>query len=120
MLIDPRADALRSEPKSPRNLMIAASTTWLLAFDNLSGVWAWLSDALCRLATGGGFATRALYSDDEESHFSATRPLLLNGIDDVAERPDLLDRADLFACQTISEEDRRSRNSGRISRRITA
>ena len=53
----------------------------------------WLSDALCRLATGGGFGTRQLYSDDEESLFEARRPVLLNGIEEVAVRGDLLDRS---------------------------
>ena len=46
-----------------------------LAFDNLSSVPHWLSDALCRLATGGSFAVRQLYTDDEEVLFEATRPI---------------------------------------------
>jgi hypothetical protein len=92
-LVDPHAAPLRCEPKSQQDLMIAANSSWLIAFDNLSGVKASLSDALCRLATGGGFATRTLYSNDDETHFYAMRPMLLNGIDDVADRPDLLDRA---------------------------
>ena len=28
----------------------------VLAFDNVSGLPAWISDTLCRLASGGGFA----------------------------------------------------------------
>ena len=103
LLIDPHSTPLRSEPKSARDLMVTANATWLIALDNLSGVWPWLSDALCRLATGGGFATRALYSDEDETHFNAMRPILLNGIDDVADRPDLLDRAILLRLPTIPE-----------------
>jgi hypothetical protein len=106
MLADPHATALRSEPKSARDLMITAHASWLIVLDNLSGVAPWLSDALCRLATGGGFATRALYTDDEEIHFDAMRPVLLNGIDDVAERPDLLDRAILLRLPPIPDEKR--------------
>jgi hypothetical protein len=34
---------------------------------------------LCRLATGGGFSTRKLYTDDEEQLFNAQRPSILNG-----------------------------------------
>ena len=48
-------------------LMISANNSYLFAFDNLSGLPAWLSDALCRLATGGSFAVRQLYTDDEEA-----------------------------------------------------
>jgi hypothetical protein len=73
--------------------MIAANNGYLLAFDNLSGLPIWLSDALCRLASGGGFAVRQLYTDDEEVLFEAARPTFLNGIEEVISRPDLGDRA---------------------------
>ena len=72
--------------------MIAANNGYLLAFDNLSGLPIWLSDALCRLASGGGFAVRQLYTDDEEVLFEAARPILLNGSEEVISRPDLGDR----------------------------
>lgn len=49
-LIDPSTAPLRSEPREPRDLMIAATNSWVVAFDNLSSVPVWLSDALCRLA----------------------------------------------------------------------
>ncbi len=67
-----------------------------------------MSDALCRLATGGGFATRTKYSDDDETIFSATRPIVLNGIDDIAERPDLLDRAIVLNLPRITTDKRRT------------
>src|SRR5262249_16448691 len=67
----------------------------------------WLSDALCRLATGGGFATRELYSDSDETIFNAMRPVLLNGIDELAVRSDLLDRAVITGLPTIPDEARR-------------
>ena len=105
-LLDPDTTPLRCEPKSQHDLMIAANSSWLIALDNLSGVKAWLSDALCRLATGGGFATRTLYSDEDETRFNAMRPSLLNGIDDVANRPDLLDRAVQLHLPTIPESER--------------
>jgi hypothetical protein len=66
---------------------------YLLAFDNLSGLPIWLSDALCRLASDGSFAVRQLYTDDEEVLFEAARPILLNGSEEVISRPDLGDRA---------------------------
>jgi len=34
---------------------------------------AWISDTLCRLATGGGFAVRQLYTDQDEVLFDAGR-----------------------------------------------
>ena len=88
--------------------MIAANNGYLLAFDNLSGLPDWLSDALCRLATGGSFAVRQLYTDDEEVLFEASRPILLNGIEEVISRPDLGDRAIFLTLAPIAEADRRS------------
>src|SRR5262249_27693950 len=106
-LIDPNAAPLRRPPRDERDLMIAAKNGWLVALDNLSGIAPALSDALCTLATGGGFGTRELYTDDEEILFSATRPLLLSGIEDVATRPDLLDRSLCLTLSEIGEEARR-------------
>ena len=55
-LVDPHATPLRSLPKSERDLMVSAHNNWLLAFDNISSLAPWQSDALCRLSTGGGLA----------------------------------------------------------------
>jgi hypothetical protein len=107
-LVDPSAAPLRSEPREVRDLMIAATSGWLVALDNVSYLPQWLSDALCRLATGGGFATRALYTDEEETLFDAQRPGLLNGIEDVVTSGDLLDRTLPLRLEPIAEEDRRT------------
>jgi hypothetical protein len=108
LLIDPHASPLRTEPKEPRDLMISATNGWVVALDNLSGLSAWLSDALCRLATGGGFATRRLYSDDEEVFLDAQRPVILTGIDDFVRRGDLADRAIFLHLPAIPEAGRRT------------
>ena len=106
-LIDPRELAVRSQPKDARDLMIAARGNWLLSYDNLSNLPDWLSDALCRLATGGGFGTRELFTDDEEMTFNSIRPVIVNGIEDIVTRADLLERSLLIYHPTISEERRR-------------
>ena len=79
-LIDPSESPLRAEPREVRDLLIAARNGWVVALDNLSGMPSWLSDALCRLATGGGFATRALYTNEEEVILDAQRPTVVTGI----------------------------------------
>jgi len=107
-LVDPNVAPVRALPREERELMIAANNGHLLAFDNLSGLSPWLSDALCRLASGGSFAVRQLYTDDEEVLFKAARPTLLNGIEDVIGRPDLADRAIFLTLAPIGEEQRRS------------
>jgi hypothetical protein len=106
-LVDPNSVPLRALPRSEHDLFIAARNSHVLAYDNASGLPDWLSDAFCRLATGGGFSTRQLYTDDDEVLFGSKRPILLNGIDDVATRPDLADRSIVQNPAAISDERRK-------------
>jgi hypothetical protein len=59
-LIDPNAAPVRTAPREERDLFIAAGNGHLLVFDNLSDITACVSDALCRLASGGSFAVRQI------------------------------------------------------------
>jgi hypothetical protein len=106
-LVDPNKAPLRRPPRDDRDLMIAAANGWVVGYDNLSGIPAPLADSLCSLATGGGFGTRELYTDDEEKLFDAVRPVLVNGIDELATRPDLQDRTVAITLPAIAEADRR-------------
>jgi len=87
--------------------MISAKNRWLLALDNLSDIRPWLSDALCRISTGGGLNKRKLYTDDDEVIFDVQRPVILNGIADLASRPDLADRALVLRLPRIDEHQRK-------------
>jgi hypothetical protein len=106
-LVDPNAAPVRTLPREERDLFIAANNGHVMAFDNLSDMPPWLSDTLCRLASGGSFAIRQLYTDQDEVLFDAARPIILNGIEDVITRPDLADRALFLALPPISEGRRR-------------
>jgi hypothetical protein len=107
-LLDPNTAPLRALPREDRDLFIAATNGHVLTFDNVSGLRTWISDTLCRLATGGGFAVRQLYTDQDEVLFDAARPVVLNGIEDMVERADLADRAVFLTLEPIPEERRRS------------
>ncbi len=102
-LIDPSHPMLNSPPNSERDFVINASKRWLIAFDNMSGVPFWFSDALCRLSTGGGFTVRKLYTDQDETVIDLQRPAILNGISDLASRPDLIERSIILHLARISE-----------------
>jgi len=106
-LLDPNSSILRAEPKELRDLVISAKNGWCCALDNLTSLPQWLSDALCRLSTGGGFATRALYTDDEEALFEAIRPVILTGINPVATSQDFIDRQVLVELQDFGTDDDR-------------
>ena len=105
-IIDPSAAELRSQPGDVRDLFIAAANSWVLAFDNVSQLSSEVSDALCVIATGGGFTRKANYTDQEESVINAQRPILINGIGDIIARQDLMDRAIVVGTPYISEERR--------------
>jgi hypothetical protein len=106
MLIDPNETPLRSPPREERDLLVQAASNWCVALDNLSALKPWLSDGICRLSTGGGHSARALYTDAEEFTLSVKRPVILNGIEDVATRPDLAERALQIELATIPDDRR--------------
>jgi putative DNA primase/helicase len=108
MLVDPNKAANRAAPKDERDLATSAYNAHVLSLDNLSGVPAWLSDALCRIATGGGFSARANYTDLDEVVAHLENPIILNGIPESAGRPDLVDRAILINLPAIPSDKRRS------------
>jgi hypothetical protein len=105
-LIDPNVAPLRTRPRSEEDLFIAALNGHLVALDNLSGLQDWLSDAICRLSTGGGLGKRRLYTDLEEALIDVRRPVILNGIDDLTTRDDLRDRSIVITLSPIPEEKR--------------
>jgi hypothetical protein len=92
-LLDPSSVAIQSLPKSEENLVIAANNSWLLSFDNMSGISPSMADAFCRISTGGGFRRRQLYKNSRENLFSPKRPIVMNSITDITSRGDFIDRS---------------------------
>jgi len=107
-LVDPSTAPLRSLSREEREFFIMAMHSWVLAFDNCSTLPGWLSDALCKLATGGGFACRALYTDTDEVVFNSKRPIILNGITEFVERGDLADRSVFVHLAPIDKTERKT------------
>src|SRR5262249_3678850 len=89
------------------DLYVMAINGHVLVFDNLSGISPDISDALCRLSTGGGFSKRGLYTDSEEVLFDGQRPIALTSITDVASRSDLVDRLLMVVLGIIPDDKRR-------------
>lgn len=105
-LVDPNVAPARSL-LNERDLMLAANNGWLLLFDNVSNISKSLSDAMCRVSTGGAYATRKLYTNDEETLINAQRPMVLNGIGEFVTESDLLDRTIVLELPTLGSERRR-------------
>jgi hypothetical protein len=106
-LTDPQVCPAVALPSSACDLLATAVNGWLLAYDNVSDISPWLSDMFCQLVFGGGFAGRALFTNDERRLIYAQRPVLLSGIDDFACRGDLRDRCVFLHPPSISDQRRR-------------
>lgn len=92
-LVDPTSLSGVAPPRDERDIYASAGARHLLAYDNLSGLRDDLADALCRIATGGAFTARALFSDFDQAAITALRPQLINGIPaSIAARNDLAER----------------------------
>ncbi len=107
-MIDPNEVPVRTLPREERDIIIAAQNGLIIGIDNVSYLRPWLSDALCRMSTGGGFSTRELYTTGEEAIFAACRPVILTGIEDVVVRGDLADRAIPVELPRIPDKQRRT------------
>jgi hypothetical protein len=108
LLLDPSIAALITSPQSERDLAIAASGSHLICMDNLSEITPTLSDAMCRIATGSSYRRRKLYTDVDELILTYKRPQVINGIEELPQRSDLLDRSLLVRLEAIGEDRRRS------------
>lgn len=103
LLLDPSILLTLSHPDSYREFVQLAAHHRAVFLDNLTSLPQWLSDALCRLCTGDGFSKRELYSDDDDIIYTIRGLGGINGINNVATRPDLLDRALIILMEAISE-----------------
>jgi hypothetical protein len=106
-LVDPSVAALTSAPKSERDLKIAAGNSWLIALDNLSEITPAMSDCLCGIATGSARRERKLFTNSDEIISTFKRPQIINGIEELPIRGDLLSRSILVHLQPIGDGQRR-------------
>jgi hypothetical protein len=90
--LDPNEVPVSGMPRG-QDLVSCAKNNAVLVLDNLSVLPAAVQDDLCRLATGGGMGGRRLYTNDGDASFNASRPIIMTGINALATRGDLADRA---------------------------
>lgn len=107
-LIDPNKSNTRKLPKDEETLFIAMANSACLVFENVSSIPLWLSDTFCSISTGGGFANRKLYENDEENIFEGTRAIWIDGISNFVTRPDLAERTITIDMQKIDETGRKT------------
>lgn len=106
-LIDPSALETLTLQNNQRTLAVNLQSHWLLPFDNVSFINEEVSDTLCRAITGGGIQQRKLNTNSEDVIFTFQRCIIINGINNVATRADLLDRSSLTELVRISDGERK-------------
>ena len=104
-LIDPNQADLRAAPKSVEDVWIAARNSHMVSLENLSHLHPQYQDALCVLATGGGYSARTLYTNAEETIIELRKPIMLNGISVIVTAQDLLDRCLHIDLPTIQSRE---------------
>ena len=102
-LVDPNLVPSSALPFSGRDLFIAAHNAHVQAFENVSKLSGGMSDYLCRLSTGGGLRTRALFKDTDETLLRASRPVMLEGIANFIVRGDLMDRSIVLGLEPLAD-----------------
>jgi hypothetical protein len=105
---DPSAAINRRLPKTERDAAIALGSESIPGFDNLSGIDNGIADLWCVASTGGVSTCRALFTDDEESVIYLKCPIIANGIEDLGQRGDLLDRTIVIDLDPIPETERKT------------
>lgn len=105
-LIDPNKVPLRGSPDTTEDIYVSAANNAVVSYENLSFLSPESQDALCTLATGGGYATRKFYTNGEEHLLATKRPVMLNSISGVCSRPDLIERTVRIDAPSIPQDMR--------------
>lgn len=106
-LIDPSALSTLTLSNEERTLVVNLQQHYYLPFDNVSGISEKTSDTLCRAVTGSAVQQRKLYTNADDYIFTFKRCITINGINNVANRSDLLDRSILFELERVSKDKRK-------------
>jgi|SRR3989344_833604 len=107
-LVDPsRADSLCiTDDRDIKELVQTASHHWVLVLDNLSYLSEKISDTLSRICTGGSLSKRRLWTNSDDFIFNVRHLVVLNGVSQIINKPDLLDRSIIIGLDRIPDEKR--------------
>lgn len=101
MAIDPAQPELMTFPKKVNELAVNFHHNYLPVYDNMSSINQDQSDMLCRAITGGCVQKRKLYTDNDAVTIYFKGGLILNGIEAILSRPDILERSITIRTQRL-------------------
>ena len=107
-LVDPAPvnQLLNDLPRQDRDLIVTLTSSYYIAFDNLSKINAEKSDIICKAVTGGNASFRELYTNSGLKNLSYNTLIAFNGISDVIRKGDLAQRTLYFESLVIDEDKR--------------
>jgi hypothetical protein len=108
LVTDPSKVTNVTPPRTEEQLMQLLQHNAIIYFDNMSRMPEWLSNALCRAATGTAGLKRELYTNDDDIIYQYKRAIGFNGIALAANRADLLDRSFIVEIESVTDETRRT------------
>jgi hypothetical protein len=107
-LVDPSQMGLQGFPSNRQDMTLAANHAHALMYDNLRYLSKKWSDALCIACTGGTDPTRKLYTNGDMVNHPFKVPLVLNGLHNFIDEPDLAQRCVPLRLNRIPEGQRRT------------
>jgi len=91
-----------------KDMAIATRNAHVVSFDNLRGFRDLVSDLLAKVATGAMVTCRQLYTDDEMSFIYLHAAIILNGIYEFVNQPDLAQRSLFIKLDSLDDSRRMS------------
>ena len=107
-LVDPSIVGVQTFPRNEKDLAIASQHAHVLFYDNMRGIKPLMSDTLCTAATGGALTGRQLFTDADQHVQWLHAALVLNGIHNFVDQPDLAQRCLPLHLLPINEKERLS------------
>lgn len=107
-LIDPIQSSATLTPSSESDLISMLSNSYLAAFDNTAPLSTTFSNILCAAITGSTEMKRKLYSTNDPVVLNLHNLVIINGVDVVPRKSDLIDRALYFELKPIQKAQRKT------------
>ncbi len=109
-LVDPSKIGANIMTNHEKDLKTHLSGTYLACFDNTKQLRTDVSNLLCSAITGATAVKRKLYTDSDQVILNLHNVIILNGIDIIPSKSDLVDRSLLFELRPISKAERQTDN----------
>ena len=107
-LLDPNSNASLRMPNRDQDWAIQLTHTFLGVYDNIRSFTPKESDLLCQIVTMCSFVIRQHQSYEEIASMIMHSPLVLNGIFNFVDQPDLADRSLRIQLQPMQQESRKT------------